>query len=274
MAKKNVSEIERGAGYFQGLVTGIMDIAREKGVPFEAVYRLATAGGRTTLGRIVDLAYADWQAEQPKEEPMPEPQPANGHPYRTAPSLRQTQGERVSQAKILWDKGFGRESGFDSFDAYLATVPEIPEDLRAEDERFPLLVLVDGRLGLTAACRLAGLAYRGSDSTLESHDSSKAKSGIRWMRCQDGKRNLNRSIRSCRESFVRDGMGLDAIEGVALFVHHPEALCDHCMDLPNAVLAGFRDCAACLGRWIGKPKLDWGRDAVAVPFCGSGSRRE
>jgi hypothetical protein len=65
MAKKNVSEIEKGAGYFQGLVTGFMEIVREKNVPFEAVYRLVTPEGRKTLSNMVAFAHQDWLAEQP-----------------------------------------------------------------------------------------------------------------------------------------------------------------------------------------------------------------
>ena len=84
MAKRNVSEIETGAGFFMGFVSATMDVVREKAYPFAAIYRLATAGGRTTLVKIVDLAYADWQAEQPK--PVDEQQPQGGHPYRGGPT--------------------------------------------------------------------------------------------------------------------------------------------------------------------------------------------
>lgn len=84
MAKRNVSEIETGAGFFMGFVNATMDVAREKGLPFAAIYRLATAGGRTTLGKIVDLAHADWLEEQPKaKSASPKPTEAQGgHPYR------------------------------------------------------------------------------------------------------------------------------------------------------------------------------------------------
>jgi hypothetical protein len=81
--KRNVSEIETGAGFFVWFVNAMMDVVREKAIPFAAVYRLATAGGRKTLGSIIDLAYADWQAEQPK--PV-EQQPQGGHPYRGGPT--------------------------------------------------------------------------------------------------------------------------------------------------------------------------------------------
>ncbi|MDO8584056.1 MAG: hypothetical protein Q7R83_02650 [bacterium] len=66
MAKKDVSSIERGAGYFLGFITALMNVVRQKSIPFEAIYRLGTEGGYGTVGKIVDLAYADWQAEQPK----------------------------------------------------------------------------------------------------------------------------------------------------------------------------------------------------------------
>lgn len=64
MAKRNVSEIETGAGFFMGFVNAMMNVVREKAIPFAAIYRLATTGGRRTLDSMIDLAYADWQAEQ------------------------------------------------------------------------------------------------------------------------------------------------------------------------------------------------------------------
>jgi len=78
MSKKDVSEIERGAGFFQGFVAAMMGVVREKGVPFVAIYRLATDNGRPTLVRIVDLAHADWLDEQPK----PSVAQSGGTPYR------------------------------------------------------------------------------------------------------------------------------------------------------------------------------------------------
>ncbi len=66
MAKKNVSEIERGAGFFMGLATGLMDVVREREVPFEAIYRLVTPAGRKTVEKMVEVALGDWQEEQPR----------------------------------------------------------------------------------------------------------------------------------------------------------------------------------------------------------------
>lgn len=83
MAKKNVSEIEKGAGFFTGLITELMAVVREKEAPFAVVYRLVTPEGRKTLAKIVDIAYADWQAEQPNRI---EQQPQGVHPYSDAPT--------------------------------------------------------------------------------------------------------------------------------------------------------------------------------------------
>jgi len=94
MAKRNVSEIEIGAGLFIELVSAVMKVAREKAVPFAAIYRLATADGRMTLAKIVDLAYTDWQAEQLK----PIKQSDGGHSYRG-----RTQNNNASfSAKIVY----------------------------------------------------------------------------------------------------------------------------------------------------------------------------
>lgn len=95
MTERNVSEIETDAGFFTRFMNATMDVVREKAIPFAAVYRLATAGGRTTLVKIVDLAYADWQAEQPK--PV-ERQPQGGHPYRGGP----TNGSSPFSAPVVY----------------------------------------------------------------------------------------------------------------------------------------------------------------------------
>jgi len=163
--------------------------------------------------------------------------------------------EVIRQVQVLWDKGFGREQGIKDLDSYLSTIPEIPNALRADDERFPLLILVDGRVGITAACRLAGLKYAGDDDTLKPYDAAKARRGIRWMRCQDGRRNRNRSVQNCRQSFAPSEVGLDAIEGVAIYVQRPEVIQDNFMDLPNSVDAESRDDVTFLGIGEYGPKL-------------------
>lgn len=94
MAKKDVSSIEKGAGYFLGFITTLMNVARQKAVPFEAIYRLGTEGGYATVVKIVDVAYADWQAERPK---LVE-QPQGGHSYRGGP----TNGNSPFSAPVVY----------------------------------------------------------------------------------------------------------------------------------------------------------------------------
>lgn len=42
-----------------------MIVVREKEVPFEVIYRLATPTGKRTLGAMIEMARRDWRAEQP-----------------------------------------------------------------------------------------------------------------------------------------------------------------------------------------------------------------
>lgn len=64
MVRKSLSDIEHGVSYFMVLMTGIMDVARQKNIPFEAVYRLSKPSNRKTLERMIEIAHEDWQQEQ------------------------------------------------------------------------------------------------------------------------------------------------------------------------------------------------------------------
>lgn len=80
MAKKNISDIEKGVGFVGGFLPAIMDMLRERNVPFEAMHRLVTAEGRATLAKLVAVIEADWRAGQPApaappKPPEPEPEP-------------------------------------------------------------------------------------------------------------------------------------------------------------------------------------------------------
>jgi len=185
-----------------------------------------------------------------------------------------TDDPRVVQAKVLWNKGFGRELGFDLFQSYLATVPEIPDNLQLDDERFPLLVLVDGRVSISKACNFTDLAYLGHDWLFRPHAPDMAKSGIRWMRCQCGWKNRGMSVRTCRESFAKDEVGLDAIEGVALYAQYPEVVNGHHADLPNAVTIDFDGMVATLTGRCHAQELRCTCISDAFPGLGSASRRE
>lgn len=172
-----------------------------------------------------------------------------------------TDDPRFVQAKALWDKGFGREPGFDSFEAYLAEIPEIPEFLRVGNERFPHLVLVDGRLDVEKACGLAGLINTCKELPSISKSPTRSMSGIRWMRCQYTRPTPEGPFDYVRMSMPLDEIGLDAIEGIALFVQHPGVLDERSLDLLNAGFQGYGN-TPCIGRsrhHCGEPALTHGR---------------
>ena len=186
--------------------------------------------------------------------------------------MRSGGDDRIRQATILWEKGWGRELGVASLEAYLATIPPVPEWPVDWTVRFDRTVLVDARLALTTSCRLAGLGFPGNDSTLVPFDPAKTLSGVYWMCCHDGRRNRNKAPRDCRASFASAEVGLTDIEGVAIYAQDPTVIEGHYMDLPGSVRAEHRESVACLGLWDGRPGLDWYWDDGADPYCGSASR--
>lgn len=185
---------------------------------------------------------------------------------------------RVFQAKVLWDKGFGRELGIDSFDAYLATIPETSE--RPPVDYLNKLILVDRRVDLVDACRLVGLKYNGSDTTFAPFDPKSAhKHGdVYWMWCQDGRRNRNKKLSVCRAEFAKGEVGLDEFEFTALYAQDPAVIGGgenlYFLDLPGAVHADFSGFVACGGCWSSEPELYWLWFDHANSLCGSASRRE
>lgn len=62
MSDKGVSRIEKGVSDVLGLAGALVQMARENRVPFEAIHRLTTEDGRSTVQKIVDIAHADWIA--------------------------------------------------------------------------------------------------------------------------------------------------------------------------------------------------------------------
>ncbi|MEK7546322.1 MAG: hypothetical protein AAB554_04580 [Patescibacteria group bacterium] len=189
---------------------------------------------------------------------------------------------RTAQAKRLWcDIGVARELGFSSFEAYLATIPEIPEALLKHDPGFPLRVLVETRVGLKRLCGLGGVVFPGCDETFVEHDERHREfAQPTWILVQDGRKNRNRAVRDCRKSFAKDELGLTVLQGVCTYLHHPQAVTEmtrvdsHVMDLSGSLPRGDRGGAAFLGLWGGQPELHWYWGDRARPQFGSASRRE
>lgn len=189
-----------------------------------------------------------------------------------------TDDPREVQVKRLWDKGFGRVLKMVSFDEYLSTIPEIPAALIAPDDRFPELTLVDARLGIVKMCEILDIDYvthGGTDETFEDFDPKHARTEkVYWVRLQDGKKNRNKSVRTCRSEFAKGEIGLTVHEALAFFAKYPEGFRNFGLDITDSVLRGNRDRAAYLRWFDARPRLYWSLVAYEYPFYGSGSRWE
>lgn len=182
--------------------------------------------------------------------------------------------DRLVQAKLRWSLGWGGVLGM-KFAVYLDTIPEPFKQPEAWKRRFEQLVLVDERIPLTVACRLAVLEFNGNDTTFVPFDSKRlVPDPVRWMWANVGYENQGRMVRDCRRSFMKkkDEIGLTAFEGVSLYIQDPFVINGHFMDLPSSVHAGSRGGCAYLGYWDGSPELGWCFDDGAIPNYGSASR--
>ena len=183
----------------------------------------------------------------------------------------------LSHAKLLFDKGAGREVGLPTFRDYLASIPDLPTFPEDYKTRFPLLALVDPRLTLTTSCRIFGVTLEGDDTTsVPSSDRVVTPTTPYWMSFQDGRIHDNRKPSDCRTEFLSrsDELPLTALEGVSAYTQqHPSILDGHMMDLPGSIRVDNGEHCACLRRWGGgEIRLRWRWDGDPRPGCGSASR--
>lgn len=123
---------------------------------------------------------------------------------------------QIVQTKRLWDLGIGTELGYWSFEEYAKTIPVISPRLLLPDREFPLLVLVEPRLGFKMLCALANVDFSGDDKKVVSWNDEDCDAVTPvWIRIQDGRKNRGRSVADCRRDFARNEVGLTALQGVA-----------------------------------------------------------
>jgi hypothetical protein len=156
--------------------------------------------------------------------------------------------QRKAQAIRLWNWGFGRELSFGSYDAYLATIPQVSESLLGDDPDLPLLSLADPRLGLFKICKLIGIRSR----RLGTIDEDVAPFNERhadpiepfWFRHDDGRCNRGRRPDHCREELTGDILAGTALVGAMAYLHHPRIIVKdkHVIDLPGSVSEEARTC--------------------------------
>ena len=181
--------------------------------------------------------------------------------------------ERYIQALALWQRGWGERLGFGSIESYLETIPKIPSILLRPDKRFRFLVLVDGRLDVGLACGLSYVNARPEDLALiMSFDATRTKSGVRWMRCQTGRRYRAWTVEESRTKFDQDEFGLDLSEALALYAQYPRVLRGHNILLPNTVSIRPSNSPGCVGRHEGGFHFGFNVGDTNRPAFGSASR--
>jgi len=205
----------------------------------------------------------------------------------TSGGLARSQDNRIQQAQVLWDLRFGEMLGLGSQDwkkylngtDSLEPIPQIPIWPTIYSAYLDRNILVDKRVldkvRLKEVCRLLNVSFPGNDNTFEPYEEARTKSGIYWMRAQDGQRNQNKKPCDCRtQRFASCEVGQEAFEGLSLFAQDREILNGHYMDLPGSVHVRRRGHCACLGLWRGGPRLRWFWVVSADPDYGSASRGE
>lgn len=186
-------------------------------------------------------------------------------------SILERADPRLPQARVLWDAGWGTELGYKTFGDYLNSIELVPPSLEEFDPMFPYLILVDGRVTTSVACRLLGIAPRGNDRT-PNLKPLHIKGDVYWIRCQDGSRFIGKTVEEAEGAFVTGEAGLNALEGLALVAQVPQLLRDRYIDLPATAHDGFEQSSACLGVWYGQTELRWRWKDLLDHRCRAASR--
>lgn len=190
---------------------------------------------------------------------------------------------REEQALRLFDE-FGRVLGCKTFPQYLngtdslEAVPPVPRFSNQEIWLFGHgnLCLVDGRVpekvGIKECLRILGIGYWGKEDSLPPHRPELAKSGLRWMLAQDGRRNHGRAPYECQRTFAPFEVEMDWVEGVSVFVQEPRVIMHHVMHLPGSVHPHFPEVAALGVYRDNELMLSWAQRDVASSDGGAASR--
>ncbi len=157
------------------------------------------------------------------------------------PDLRET------QAKCLWDKGWGTELGIRTFQQYLFTVPPVPQSLLAHDPLLGRLVLCDPRPKYAVSSRMAGIRHvelgYGESSIVPWDNRHEDGAEPFWLRAHGGWHNRGRKPSDCRRDCIGDLLAGTAQVGIALCAHDPTLMGRRCMmDLPGSVHCLRRQC--------------------------------
>lgn len=92
--RTDYTSLRMGFGLSRGLGDEFIQACERNNVPIEAIHRLVTPKGHSTMDEIACRILTDWQAEQPK----PVDQSEGGHPYRGGP----TNGNASFSAQVVY----------------------------------------------------------------------------------------------------------------------------------------------------------------------------
>ncbi len=184
---------------------------------------------------------------------------------------------RLDQAKVLWDKGIGCESGFETFEAYLMTVPQIPVSLLADDSNLPLLWLVDSRLSLVKTCEIIGVKFEEPEKDpVPCDDRHEMPIEPFWVRAHSGRRNHYRRMDVCRNECKDNLFAMTAMVAIMGWAQDRSIIknYEHVLDCPGSVRRLTRHLGASLGVWHGEVILHMDRyKNDPDPYSGSGAFR-
>lgn len=182
------------------------------------------------------------------------------------------EAEWTRQSQRFIELGFPTELGL-SDSVYLESLPRFTSQPEQFKERFDIPVVVETRIPVIRQSKLAGVNYflKGLEVKDWKKDPRKYKTPddpyTTWM--QDGKKNLNITVKNVRNYFAKDERGATEFDGIALYITHPEIIKDHGIDLPGTLVGSDR--APYLRLWDGGAELRCSHVDLADPDFGSAS---
>lgn len=127
---------------------------------------------------------------------------------------------REKQAKKYWEAGFGKALKYSDFESYLASIPEVPEHLKAPDKVFKELILVEPRLSIRQTCQLMGIGTVKREKFLPVNETTIGPSEPYWIRAL-----FHRYDRFPKgKTSVRAGRDANAQQGLCCFFQYSQKL--------------------------------------------------
>jgi hypothetical protein len=164
------------------------------------------------------------------------------------PKPKRLNTAREIQARRLWDLGIGRALKYESFEAYLATIPEPAEEIAEKS----YLTLVEPRIDLQKLCELAHIQYALNNRVLTYAPRHFEFTEPTWIVIDPGRGLRRHTVSEYMEALANGEFGLTALQGIFAYIHQPSVLGDLevktglALDLPGSRLENTPWYVACL----------------------------